>query len=74
LILKTWKDPMFIREENNQLLLLWKLQVAKKVTKSWLKENKKKSLKLQLLEVEIKHFSGLLLVDPNSLEFFAALK
>jgi hypothetical protein len=42
LILKTWKDPMFFREENYQLRLLWKLQVAKKLTKSWVKENRKK--------------------------------
>jgi hypothetical protein len=42
LIHKTWKDPMFLREENKQLRLLWKLQVVKKLTKCWYKENKKK--------------------------------
>jgi hypothetical protein len=38
LVHKTWLDPIFHIEYGKEKWLLWKLQVLKKQTKSWIKE------------------------------------
>jgi hypothetical protein len=59
LVHKTWLDPMFRIEDNSQKRLLWKLQVLKNQTKSWIKEFRERKLaKITSLESDIKAFIG----------------
>jgi len=51
IIHNNWNDPLFLHEDNKQMRLLLKLQVIKKLTKIWYKENQeKKRTKLILLK------------------------
>jgi hypothetical protein len=75
LVHKTWLDPMFQIEEGRHKRLLWKLQILKKQTKSWIKDFRaRKLVNLISLESDIKVFIGQLEGDPSNQAVASSLR